>query len=72
MNTLTNRLRLAASYMAEHGHTKGMEQDDGGRVCLTGAVKLCAPQNGDEEIIRQVLRKRLMPAKLRTTPELPE
>ena len=58
MNTLTGRLRLAADYLHEHGWTQGEEQDCDGRVCLTGAVRLCAPQTGDEYLIRAVLRRR--------------
>jgi len=53
---LTPRLRLAADYIADHGWTQGKMQDDAGRVCLTGAIRLCAPRDGDEEIIRVVLR----------------
>jgi hypothetical protein len=56
---LTPRLRAAANYMAEHGWTKGIERDeDDGSVCLTGAIRYCAPQNGDEYLVRAVLRRR--------------
>lgn len=52
------RLRLAADYLHEHGWTRGTERDNAGRVGLTGAIRYCAPQNGDEYLIREVLRKR--------------
>jgi hypothetical protein len=55
---LTPRLRLAANALREHGWTTGVERDNAGKMCLTGAVKYCAPRNGDEYIIREVLRKR--------------
>ena len=55
---LRPRLRLAAEALIEHGWTTGTERDDTGQMCLTGAVMYCAPQNGDEHIIREVLRKR--------------
>ncbi len=54
---LTERLRQAAGYIKKDGWTSGTEQDSAGRVCLTGAVRLCSPQPGDAWIIRQVLRK---------------
>ncbi|MFI1942219.1 hypothetical protein ACH44C_34445 [Streptomyces purpureus] len=53
---LTARLRTAGTYMTEHGWTQGIEQNDLGQVCLTGAIRLCAPQTGDESLIRAVLR----------------
>lgn len=55
MNVFTQRLRLAANYMAEHGWVQGKEMCNEG-VCLTGAVRYCAPQTGDEYLIRAVLR----------------
>jgi len=55
---LTPRLRAAADYIREHGWTTGTEKNDAGQVCLTGAIRYCAPQNGDEYLIREVLRKR--------------
>ncbi len=56
---LTERLRHAATYIDEHGWTQATERDaDDGRVCLTGAVRLCDPQPGDAWLIRQVLRRR--------------
>lgn len=57
MNVLTQRLRLAADYLEEHGWVQGAELENG-RVCLTGAVRYCAPQTGDEYLIRAVLRHR--------------
>ena len=53
---LTPRLRLAADYIDKHGWIQGQERDDQGHVCLTGAIRRCAPQNGDGEIIRAVMR----------------
>ena len=58
MNDMTERLRLAAEYIPAHGWTKGTEQDEKGAVCLTGALRLCAPVEGDFYLIREVLRKR--------------
>jgi hypothetical protein len=57
VNVLTQRLRLAADYLGEHGWAQGAELDDG-RACLTGAIRYCAPQTGDEYVIRAVLRSR--------------
>ena len=37
---------------------KGTEQDDAGRVCLTGALRLCSPVPGDSYIAREVFRRR--------------
>jgi hypothetical protein len=58
MNIYTQRLRAAATYMDEHGWTQGTEKNNAGQVCLTGAIRFCAPQNGDEYLIRAVLRHR--------------
>ena len=55
---MTPRLRQAADYLHKHGWTIGTEKDRQGRVCLTGAIRYCAPQTGDEYLIREVLRKR--------------
>lgn len=55
-NDYTDRLRLAHDYMQKKGWAQGTEQGDNGSVCLTGAIRLCAPQNGDEYLIRGVLR----------------
>jgi len=56
---LRPRLRLAAQALIEKGWTTGTERDETtGMMCLTGAVKYCAPQTGDEYIIREVLRRR--------------
>ena len=57
MDIFTQRLRLAADYMTEHGWVQGAERENG-RVCLTGAIRYCAPQTGDEYVIRAVLRSR--------------
>jgi len=54
---LTPRLRLAADHMEQHGWTQGEERNDQGEVCLTGAIRYCAPQTGDEYLIREVLRR---------------
>jgi hypothetical protein len=58
MNIYTQRLRAAATYMDEHGWTQGTEKNNAGQVCLTGAIRFCAPQNGDDYLIRAVLRHR--------------
>lgn len=55
--TFTDRLRLAGEYMNEHGWTKGEERDSYGQVCLTGAIRYCAPEYGDFYLIREVLRR---------------
>ena len=55
---LTPRLRLAGEYIAAHGWTQNTMQDEKGQVCLTGAVRNCAPQDGDEHIVRAVLQCR--------------
>src|SRR4051812_29465783 len=55
---LTPRLRLAADYLHKVGWTTGTEKNERGQVCLTGAIRYCEPQNGDEYLIREVLRKR--------------
>lgn len=55
---LTERLRLAADYIKAHGWTRGAEQGAAGHVDITDAVRLCAPQSGDEYIVRAVLRQR--------------
>lgn len=55
--TLTARMRRAAAFMREHGWTQNQEIDDqSGAVCLTGAIRRCAPENGDEFAIQTVLR----------------
>lgn len=51
----TLRLRAAADYIETHGWVQRTEEDVDGRVCLTGAVKLCSPQAGDFHLIREVL-----------------
>lgn len=48
--------RLGAEYIREHGWTQGAEQDETGRVCLTGALRLCAPVPGDGLLAREVFR----------------
>ena len=53
---LTARLRTAHGYMQEKDWAQGTEQAHSGAVCVTGAVRLCAPQNGDEHLIRAVMR----------------
>lgn len=56
---LTARERAAQNTLAERGWTQGeFEDGEGGAVCLHGAVRFCAPQNGDEHIITQVLNRR--------------
>jgi hypothetical protein len=55
---LTSRLRTAAEYLEEHGWVQDEERLDTGEVCLTGAVRWCAPRNGDEYLVRGVLRRR--------------
>ena len=49
---------LAARYIAEHGWTQGVEENNQGEVCLTGALRLCAPVPGDGTIARAVFRHR--------------
>ncbi len=55
---LTPRLRLAADYLAEYGWIQHSLGAPGKSACLTGAIRFCAPQTGDEHLIRQVLIKR--------------
>jgi hypothetical protein len=55
---LSQRSHAAAKYLDEVGWTQGTMQDGEGHVCATGAVMYCQPQNGDEYIIREVLRRR--------------
>ena len=50
--------KSAAVYIAEHGWTQGTEVDANGRVCLTGALRLCSPVPGDSYLARAVLRRR--------------
>lgn len=50
--------KSAAVYIAEHGWTQGAEVDADGRVCLTGALRLCSPVPGDSYLARAVLRRR--------------
>ena len=58
IDTLRTLPALAAGYITEHGWTQGTEQDDAGRVCLTGALRLCSPVPGDSYIARGVFRRR--------------
>ena len=58
IDTLRTLPALAAGYITEHGWTQGTEQDDAGRVCLTGALRLCSPVPGDSYIAREVFRRR--------------
>jgi hypothetical protein len=55
---LTPRLRLAAKYLHEHGWAQDEERNSKGQVCITGAIRYCVPQNGDEYLAREVLRNR--------------
>ncbi len=55
-NSLYRLPALASRYMAERGWTQGQEEDDDGRVCLTGALRLCSPVPGDYYIAREVFR----------------
>jgi hypothetical protein len=50
--------KSAAVYIAEHGWTQGTEVDADGKVCLTGALRLCSPVPGDSYLARAVLRRR--------------
>ncbi|MFH5209229.1 hypothetical protein ACHIPZ_13645 [Antrihabitans sp. NCIMB 15449] len=50
--------KSAALYIAEHGWTQGTEVEADGRVCLTGALRLCSPVPGDGYIAREVFRRR--------------
>ena len=52
---LNARIAAAHQYLGERGWTQEGERDDAGRVCLSGAIVYCAPQNGDEHLIRAVL-----------------
>ncbi len=58
LDVLNQRLRLAADYLKEYGWVQDTERDDSGRVCMTGAIRHCVPQTGDEYLIREVLRAR--------------
>lgn len=58
IDTLRTLPALAAGYITEHGWTQGTEEDSSGRVCLTGALRLCSPVPGDSYIAREVLRRR--------------
>lgn len=55
---LTGRLRAAADYLARSGWTQYVEQDSFGQVCLTGAIRYCAPRVGDEELVVVVQQQR--------------
>ena len=57
-DTLRTLPALAAGYITEHGWTQGTEEDSSGRVCLTGALRLCSPVPGDSHIAREVFRRR--------------
>jgi len=58
VNTISEeRLQLAAEYIETHGWVQGTEKSDGGQVCLHGAIKFCAPADGDTEIIRAMMRR---------------
>ena len=57
-DTLRTLPALAAGYITEHGWTQGTEEDSSGRVCLTGALRLCSPVPGDSYIAREVFRRR--------------
>jgi hypothetical protein len=50
--------KSAAVYIAEHGWTQGTEVEADGKVCLTGALRLCSPVPGDSYLARAVLRRR--------------
>lgn len=55
MTTITpDLLPNAADIIKDKGWIQGAEETPEG-VCLTGAVKLCAPQPGDFHIAQQVL-----------------
>src|SRR5690606_14413226 len=45
-------------YLAENGWTRGDFKNGDGAVCLHGAVMYCRPQDGDDQIITQVLNRR--------------
>ena len=53
---LNARIAAASRHLGERGWTQGAELDDAGQVCLNGAIRYCAPQNGDEYLVRAVLR----------------
>jgi hypothetical protein len=55
----TRRLRAAADLMEKSPWVQHIEyESDTGAVCLTGAVRRCAPRTGDEYLIEAVLRLR--------------
>lgn len=55
---MTTRIRTAAEYLGEHGWAQGTMRAADGSVCLTGAIRYCQPQTGDEYLIREVMRRR--------------
>lgn len=59
--TLTNRLRQALTTLNTRGWTRYAYNDGSNTalpVCLHGAVRVCAPRNGDEYLVSAVLRLR--------------
>ena len=49
---------LAADTLVRVGWTQGVDVDNLGQACLTGALKLCAPVPGDWLLARAVFRQR--------------
>lgn len=49
---------LAADLIVERGWTTGVEVADDGKVCMEGAVRLCAPVPGDGPIYREIVSHR--------------
>lgn len=58
LEPLHNLPQLAAQGLGDKGWTQGTEQDSHGRMCLTGALRICAPIPGDGHIAREVFRRR--------------
>lgn len=55
---LNERLHASADYLDAHGLTQFRLRETDGRVCATGAVILCQPSTGDEQVIIAVQRHR--------------
>jgi hypothetical protein len=56
MSTLTDIPELAAHLIEDVGWKQGKIGGAGGKVCLHGAIRECAPQKGDAEIVRALAR----------------
>ena len=53
---LNARIVAARGFLGARGWAQGVEENSVGQVRLNGAIRYCAPQTGDENIIRAVLR----------------